>query len=212
MIKDLYIILAVGFVLKLYECVRRINNNEKKYNIIGFLDDNLDALKGIKCNLSVVGTISEYIPNENDIVVLGISTPSVKRIIVEKLKLKGAKFETIVSPEAIVGDFVEFGEGSVVMTPYNIETGSVIGKFVTVLGSTLAMDGIIGDYSTSTGFVNLGNSKIGSDVYIGTHVALLNGISVGNKSEISAGSIVMKDVPENVIMYGYPARVLKTKS
>lgn len=209
--KDLYIIGAGGLGRKVFECVRRINEKNERWNIIGFLDDNLNALDNVKCNLSIVGKISTYIPKDNDVFLLAVSSPSLKEKMSSELINRGFQFETIISPEAIVGDFVEVGEGTIIMTPYNVETGSKIGRFVTLLGSTIAVDGQIGDYSTTAGFANLTNSKIGNKVYVASHAVLLENTTIGDNSEISAGSIVVKDVEPNVIMFGSPARVLKKK-
>lgn len=51
--------------------------------------------------------------------------------------------------------------------------------------------------------------KIGDDVWIGANVVVLPGVSIGNHSVIGAGSIVTKNIPENVIAVGNPARVLR---
>lgn len=50
---------------------------------------------------------------------------------------------------------------------------------------------------------------IGENVWIGGQSILLPGITVGNNSVIGAGSVVTKDVPENVMAAGNPARVLR---
>ena len=107
-----------------------------------------------------------------------------------------------------MGDYVEIGEGSVIMTPYNVESGAKIGKFVTLLGSTIALDGRLGDYSTTGGFANLTFSNIGKEVYVGSHAVILSHVNVGDGAYIGVGSIVMKDVPAYTQVYGNPARVV----
>lgn len=49
---------------------------------------------------------------------------------------------------------------------------------------------------------------IGNNVWIGGGVNILSGVSVGNNSVIGAGSVVTKDVPENCVVAGVPAKVL----
>lgn len=51
--------------------------------------------------------------------------------------------------------------------------------------------------------------KIGNNVWIGSGAIILPGISIGNNSVIGAGSLVTKNIPENCIAYGVPARVAK---
>jgi len=51
--------------------------------------------------------------------------------------------------------------------------------------------------------------KIGNDVWIGGSCTILPGVTIGDNSIIAAGSVVIKDVPSNVIMAGNPAKKLK---
>ena len=50
---------------------------------------------------------------------------------------------------------------------------------------------------------------IGSDVWIGQRVTVLNGIKIGNGSIIAAGAVVVDDTPDYSIVGGIPARVIK---
>lgn len=52
--------------------------------------------------------------------------------------------------------------------------------------------------------------KIGDNVYIGAGAKILGPITVGNNSVIGAGAVVIKDVPENSIVAGIPAKIIKT--
>lgn len=50
---------------------------------------------------------------------------------------------------------------------------------------------------------------IGDDVWIGSHVVVLDGVTVGDRSVIAAGAVVTKDVPAGAVVGGNPARVLR---
>lgn len=205
--KDIIIVGAGGMGRKLFTCLARINEIEKKWNIKGYIDDNLTALEGVKTDLPLIGTIKDWMPSENEVFAMGISDSKVKYKVAKQLKAKGALFETIVSPEVLLGEYVEIGEGSVVITPYNVESGVKIGKFVTLLGSTIALDGEIDDYATTAGFANLTTSKIGKGAYVASHVVLVPGVNVGDGAYVGAGSIVMKEVKPYTKVFGSPARV-----
>lgn len=51
--------------------------------------------------------------------------------------------------------------------------------------------------------------KIGNDVWIGAHVCILKGVTIGNGAVIGAGSIVTKDVPEYAVVTGNPGHVIR---
>ena len=51
--------------------------------------------------------------------------------------------------------------------------------------------------------------KIGKNVWIGTGCIVLPGVSIGDNTVIGAGSVVTKDIPENVVAVGNPCRILR---
>ena len=50
---------------------------------------------------------------------------------------------------------------------------------------------------------------IGKNVWIGSNATILAGVSIGNGAVIGAGSVVTKDVPENTVYAGVPAKKIK---
>lgn len=77
-------------------------------------------------------------------------------------------------------------------------------KFITHDGGTLLFRNIIPDLEITKPIV------IGNDVYIGNNVIILPGVKIGNNVVIGAGAVVTKDIPNNVVIGGVPARILKT--
>lgn len=51
--------------------------------------------------------------------------------------------------------------------------------------------------------------RIGNDVWIGGNVTILPGVTVGNNVVIAAGAVVTRDVPDNCVVGGVPARVIR---
>lgn len=51
--------------------------------------------------------------------------------------------------------------------------------------------------------------RIGNDVWIGANVTILPGVTIGNNVVVAAGAVVTKDVPDNVLVGGLPAKVIK---
>ena len=56
-----------------------------------------------------------------------------------------------------------------------------------------------------------GSVKIGRDVWIAPAVTVIESVSIGDNSLIGIGSVVIRDVPENVVAVGNPARVLRKR-
>lgn len=51
--------------------------------------------------------------------------------------------------------------------------------------------------------------RIGNNVTVGCHVAIIGDITIGNNVTIGAGSVVVKDVPDNAVIVGNPAKIIK---
>lgn len=68
--------------------------------------------------------------------------------------------------------------------------------------------GIAADQRSSVGEIS--EIVIGDNVWIGNNVIVLPGVHIGSNSIIGAGAVVTKDVPENVIYAGVPAKFIKS--
>ena len=77
-------------------------------------------------------------------------------------------------------------------------------KFITHDGGTLLFRKEIPDLEITKPIT------IGDDVYIGNDVTILPGVNIGSKVIIGAGAIVTRDIPDNSVAAGVPARVIKT--
>ena len=50
---------------------------------------------------------------------------------------------------------------------------------------------------------------MGRNVWIGSNVSIMPGITIGDNSVIGAGSVVTNDIPDNVLAFGVPCRVIR---
>lgn len=62
----------------------------------------------------------------------------------------------------------------------------------------------------SLGYTKIGKISIGDNVFVGANATILPGVTIGNNSIIGANSLVAKDVPENVVVAGNPAKIIST--
>lgn len=94
-------------------------------------------------------------------------------------------------------------------------SGTVIGAFTEIrLGNNIkcGANTLITDSDWHTEDPRSGEPKpviIGDNVWLGVNVTVLKGVTIGENSLIGAGSVVIKDIPSNVIAVGNPCKVVK---
>ncbi len=52
--------------------------------------------------------------------------------------------------------------------------------------------------------------KVGNNVFIGSRVIIMPGITIGNDIIIGAGSVITKDIPDGVVVVGVPGKIIRT--
>lgn len=101
------------------------------------------------------------------------------------------------------------------LTNYNVTILDIapvtIGDYV-MIGPNTLISTVGHPFSPMGRRKHLGIAKpvtIGDDVWIGGNVTILPGVSIGNNVIVAAGAVVTKDVPDNCIVGGVPAKVIK---
>lgn len=209
--KKILIAGAGGFGRELLWWIKDINKIKPTWEILGFLDDNLNALDGVDCDAKIVGTIKDYFPKEDEEVAIAFGSPGLKRKIVALLKEKKCHFATVIHPTALVSEFAKYGEGLIMFPFSKLSCNSTIGNFVSILSTQIGHDTYIGDYSVISGGCNIvRNVKIGCDVFLSAGVCIAQDVCIGDGSYLGLGCVVLKDVEPNSTMFGNPARHIPT--
>ncbi|MDE2935623.1 MAG: bifunctional UDP-N-acetylglucosamine diphosphorylase/glucosamine-1-phosphate N-acetyltransferase GlmU [Chloroflexota bacterium] len=120
---------------------------------------------------------------------------------------------TSIGPNALIRDGTFIGEGAqagncVEVKNSRIGAGALIGHLCYVGDADVGPNSVIGAGAITCNFdgVNKHRTLIGSGAFIGSNVSLIAPIRVGDKAVVGAGSVVTRDVPEGVTVYGNPAR------
>jgi len=135
------------------------------------------------------------------------------------LDLKGINAR--IEPGAIIREQVEIGDNAVIMMGAVINIGAVIGS-----GTMIDMGAILGGRATVGKNCHIGAGAVlagviepasatpvivEDGVLVGANAVVIEGVHVGANAVVAAGAVVIEDVPENAVVAGCPARVIKMK-
>lgn len=124
-----------------------------------------------------------------------------------------------IEPGAIIRDKVKIAKNAVIMMGAVVNIGAEIGESTMVdMNAVVGARGILGKrVHLGAGAVVAGvleppsksPCEIGDDVLIGANAVILEGVKIGKGSVVAAGSVVVEDVPEGVVVAGIPAKIIK---
>lgn len=92
---------------------------------------------------------------------------------------------------------------------YHIGDFTHIGPNVRIGKNCTILPGVVFGHKTEKGDDKI--TIVGDNCYFGLGVKILGSVRIGNNVTIGANSVVTKDIPDNVIVAGVPAKIIKTK-
>ena len=135
------------------------------------------------------------------------------------LDLKGINAR--IEPGAIILEQVSIGDNAVIMMGAILNIGAVVGP-----GTMIDMGAVLGGRATVGSRCHVGAGAVlagviepasatpvivEDDVLIGANAVVIEGVRIGRGAVVAAGAVVVNDVPENAVVAGCPARVIKRK-
>jgi sugar O-acyltransferase (sialic acid O-acetyltransferase NeuD family) len=208
------VIYGAGSVGKMsQQIIEDINAKSTEYKILGYLDDDDKKWLSSFNEYKILGGVDWLSLNPHIYVALGFSKPNQKRTLISKLNAIGHKnYVTLIHPLAWISRRVQVGQGSIVYPGVHIDVDVNIGEFCLFNKlATIGHDTIIKDFVTLSPSVNIGGfNHIGSGVEFGINSASIQYINFGDWSIIGGGSMVIKDLPDNVVVAGVPAKIIRS--
>lgn len=207
--ENILIIGAGGFGREVEWLINRINNsNNNQWNLIGYVDDNVQ--KGTEITkLKVVYNTDELLKLEKKTnVVIAIGNAKVRKLIYNKIKEnKNLSFPNLVDPSAIIGE-VDMGIGNIICAGTIATVNIKINNFNIInLDCTVGHDDVLADFITVYPSVNIsGNTTINEVVEIGTGTQIIQGKNICSNVIIGAGAVVVKDIEEEGTYIGIPVK------
>jgi sugar O-acyltransferase (sialic acid O-acetyltransferase NeuD family) len=189
-------LLLCGFSIKGYFEKSELKRNP--FNLIYFGNEEDIADKSILNNISVIPAVGNNLKRAN---------------IYEKYESVFKKFVTCIHPEANVSKLATIGKGTVVFRGSCINPLSKIGNGVIVnTGSIIEHESIVDDFvHIAPGAVLAGNVVVGQNSFIGANSVIKEGIIIGKNTIIGAGSVVLRDIGDNQVYVGNPAKEITRK-
>lgn len=162
-------------------------------------------------DMPVVVQLDEFMAADNEVYILGPTTPTRAVLAAEVQRRFGIKFTQLVHPTAYVSPLARVGEGVFVGANSVVGPGVKLADHVFVnRGVTIGHDTCIGSFSRIQPGSNLGGlSNIGKGVTVGIGATLIERLVIGDDAFIGAGAVVTSDVATSVLVVGIPAKFKK---
>ena len=140
---------------------------------------------------------------------LGSLGPNSRRVhLYKELSKNGFTFKSVVHRNAYLPSDVELGCGVQIMTGVTVQPGCSISEDVIInTGAQIDHDCHIGPHChIAPGCILCGEVTLGADSHIGAGATILQGVTVGAGVLVGAGALVTKDIRNNALVKGIPAR------
>lgn len=145
-------------------------------------------------------------------VIVPLMTPAHRKHVREQLELLGMRNQPpLVDPSSVVASSASIAQGVTINAACSVGACARLEAFSAMnRSSTLGHHSLLNEYATlGPGVVVAGLVKIGRGAFIGAGAVILPERTIGNNAVVGAGAVVVHDVPDNCIVAGNPARVIR---
>jgi sugar O-acyltransferase (sialic acid O-acetyltransferase NeuD family) len=215
MVQPLIILGTCGNAYDVLDIVDAINAQRETWQPVGFLDDSLPP-GSTHSGLPVLGRLAEAATFEGHWFVNAIgSDQSYKRrpAIIAATRLPIERFATLVHPKAEVSRRAKLGRGVYVNFGASLAGAVVVGNHVALgPGCIVGHDTAVADYAVlAPGAIISGFVQLEPNCYIGAAATIRGKVRIGRGALVGMGAVVIRDVEENAIVAGNPAKPLPPK-
>ncbi|WP_419813549.1 NeuD/PglB/VioB family sugar acetyltransferase [Bacterioplanoides sp.] len=169
----------------------------------------VDASDDSTINGISVVELNECKPGAN--VTVAVGEPKLRAALAEKAIAKGLRLASVISNRAFVSESATIGDGSIIAPFASLQSMAKVGSNVSINTQTIVGHHVeVQDGAVISSQVNLGGAVVvGECSYVGMGAMILEQVKIGSWSIIGMGSAVYKDISDEVIALGNPARVAR---
>lgn len=206
--QPLLIVGAGGYGAVVRDCVDR-----ERFDLIGFLDDRPPTRADIGSALWLgrideVGTLARAHPGLSAVIAIGDNMT--RNRVAERMErlVTDLLWAAVVHPSAIISPYATVGPGTVIVAGAVVNCGTRLGRHVLInTGSMIDHDNIFDDFASTGPAVSTGgNVTVGGLSHLGIGASVRHGISIGRNCVIGGKAYVERDVEDDVVSFGVPAR------
>lgn len=184
-----------------YEIKHFVDKNKKGHDLLGY---------------KIIGDIDQLNNVEYFNFAIAVGDNAVRERIYNELiaKKDNLRFPPLIHSSAVVSFFSEIKDGTVVMPKAIIGPNSKVGKFCLInTQASLDHDCVMFDYSSlAPASVTGGTVQIGVRSAVSIGAVIKHGLKIGSDSVVGANSYLNKDLPNNQVAYGTPAKQIRTRN
>jgi acetyltransferase EpsM len=193
-----------------------------EYEVSGFLNDVIDVGTqiGKYKKIPVIGKTDDLPRLLNDsqtyvfIAYVGLQNEKQTFEKISGLGIPDDRYASLIHPTAIIPKgYVGLGKGILIAPLAQLSPDSTLSDNCLMLANSfLGHDSFMDRFAhLATNSVVGANVRVGKAVHVGSNATIREKVTIGHYSLIGAGSMVLNDVPENAVVVGNPARVLKLR-
>ncbi|HDS1201812.1 TPA: acetyltransferase [Shewanella algae] len=205
--RDLIVIGGGGFAKEVVWLAQDCNRRVK-----GVLDDN-ESTHGIEIQgAKVLGSISTWTKYQDCEFVIAVGAPRTRKLLLNKMLETGKPiFTTLIHPSVRLSNTVSIGAGSIICAGTILTTDIKLGMHNIInLNVTVGHETTLEDFVTIAPMAAVsGNVTLQNLVEVGTGAVIRQGLEIEAGAMLGMGGVLTKNIPENTIFAGNPAKKLK---
>jgi len=186
---------------------------QSNVEVIGFIDDTIEMHGKVVNGVSVLGTFDMVATavTENVGYIIALGDNNTRALKYQELEKAGKKLINAIHPAATISKNTTIGSGVVIGPNSVINTDAVIGNNVIInTGAIIEHDNIIEDNThIAPGVCLAGGVYVKTAATVGIGAVVLDDLLIGQNATVGAGAVVTRDVPDNAVVAGVPAKIIK---